>query len=175
MAIVAGRHFVRGADGVWYQVVPGRELRRVANALREIDVGLPTKFRKDLREAAKPMVVAAKAAARAIPVTNPDRRALRRKIARGVAIQAATGRSARVRIVTKMPDVKEAIIPRGMDSSKGFRHPVFGRDQWVTQKPQTASRWFMDAMQNGQPEALARIKATVDEAAAYVASRGGRI
>lgn len=163
------------------RVVPGDELTRTANALRRIDKKLPTQFRRDLKKAAKPMVKEAKANAKKIPTgggaRGKRRKILRRQIAAGVSVQAAVGKNARMRIITKMPDVSQAIIPRGMDNpAKGFRHPVFGRrDEWVIQKSGATNRWFMDAMQEGRAETEANIKRTLDEAARTVADAGGRI
>jgi hypothetical protein len=161
----------KGGGGQEFDVIPGKEFKRVADALRVVDTTLPAKFRKELKAAAKPLVAAAKANAKNIQVKTPDQRALRRKVAAGVAVQVSTGRTARIRIVTKMTEPSMAVIPRGLESSKGWRHPVFGHDIWVTQKPE--QHWFMTAMQEGKSETMERIRKVIEEAAKFIASHGG--
>lgn len=161
--------------GVMVNVYFGPELKAVANALRTVDAGLPAKFRADLIKDAKPLVNKAKAAARAIPVRAKDEKNLRRVIARGIKVQASTTRKPRVRIVTSMPDVSQAIIPRGLDAPKGFRHPVFGSDTWVNQTAMVPNPWFFNAMKDGQKEVTASIIATVKEALEFIAANGIKI
>lgn len=165
----------RNTATVNVKVVPGKELKVIADKLREIDKKLPNKFRKDLKAAAKPLMMKAKENAKKIPVKKPDKRRLRRKIATGVAIQVSVGKRARIRIVTRMPDTGTAIIPRGLSTDKGFRHPVFGdKTKWVVQRAAGSGNWFMDAMQDGNADAQARIKATLEEAKREIANSGIR-
>ncbi|MYV58043.1 hypothetical protein [Streptomyces sp. SID3212] len=166
----------RNTTSINVRVLPGSEIKKISDQLREIDRTLPAKFRKDLKAAAKPLVVQAKAAAKEIPITRPDRRRLRKKIATGIALQVSTGKRARIRVVTRMPDSKTAIIPRGLGSPAGFRHPVFGdANQWVVQHAANpANNWFMNSMQNGHADAEARIKETLREARRDIVRAGRR-
>lgn len=162
-------------QGVAITVVFGPELKAIASALRTVDNGLPSKLRADLKRDAKPLVNRAKAAARAIPVRIGDEKNLRRVIARGIKVQASTTKRAQVRIVTSMPDASEAIIPRGLDSPKGFRHPVFGTNVWVTQTAMVPNQWFFNAMKDGQKEVNESVTKTIKEALEFIAAHGIKI
>lgn len=166
------------------RVVSGPEIQRTAERLRQVDKKLPTRLRKELRKAAQPAVQAAKAEARSLPSRgvkggtsrHPHRRnQLRRRLARSVRVQAATGgrRGAGLRIVTAMPTASEALLPRGFDSgSKGFRHPVFGnRDVWVRQP---GASWFRQPIGRQSHEVRARVARVIDETAQWIAQAGGR-
>jgi len=151
---------------------PGREVAKIAKALRAIDKKLPAQLRKDIRAAATPIVAKAKANARSLPVRSTDANKIRAAVARGVGVQVKTGKNARIRIVTRMPEKSEAIIPRGFDSPKGFRHPVFGNsDIWVSQIPEK-SDWFFNAVKSEAPFAIAEVKLVLRNAAKYVAKNG---
>jgi hypothetical protein len=162
-------------NGVSVTVTFGPELRSIANAMRTIDATLPTKLRAQLRKDAKPLVNKAKAAARAIPVHQGDKKNLRRTIAKGIRVQASTGKRAQVRVVTSMPDASEAIIPRGLDSPKGWRHPVFGSDTWVNQTAMEPNHWFFTAMQEGREAVDVGITKTIKEALELIAANGIKI
>lgn len=152
-----------------------RNIDEVIKALRRMDASLPGELRKDLKTAARPLVAKAKMNAKTIPVRRPDRRRLRKTIAAGVGVQASLSNRAAVRIILKMPDSARAVIPRGLDSPRGFRHPLFGnRNKWYTQTSATPGyRWFMSAMQDAGPETRDRIVATLNEARDRVIQRGG--
>lgn len=165
----------RGPGGTSVTVVFGPELKAIASAMRTIDNGLPSKLRATLKRDAKPLVNKAKAAARAIPVDAGDEKNLRRNIARGIKVQASTGKRAQVRIVTSMPDATQAIIPRGLDDPRGFRHPVFGSTTWVVQTATSPNHWFFNAMEGGQAEVNASVTATIKEALEFIAAHGIKI
>ncbi|WP_157874408.1 hypothetical protein [Streptomyces sp. AcH 505] len=76
-----------------------------------------------------------------------------------------------------MPDSKTAIIPRGLASPAGFRHPVFAnRDRWVVQRSSNpANNWFLESMQQAAPEVRERIETTMREAADRVRDAGGNV
>jgi len=165
------------------RVVTGPEIQRIAERLRQVDKKLPARLRKELRKAAQPAVQAAKREARSLPSRgvkggtsrHPHRRnQLRRKLARGVRVQASTGgrRGAGLRIVTAMPTASEALLPRGFDSPEGFRHPVFGnRDVWVRQD---GASWFRQPIGRQSHEVRARVARVIDETAQWIAQAGGR-
>ncbi|UBU11601.1 hypothetical protein [Nonomuraea gerenzanensis] len=142
----------------------GREWKDVNRRLRHAgEKDLARELRKAVREAAKPGRNAAKLAARAIPVKGPRSTGLRRRMARGVGIQAD---ARRVRIVTRMPSGLE-MLPRGFDTAKGWRHPVFGnRERWVTQP---GHPWFRQTIAKTAPKAREEMKQAMDRVAARIA------
>ncbi|MGI5288027.1 hypothetical protein ACQEVF_32445 [Nonomuraea polychroma] len=141
----------------------GQEWRELNRRLRHAgEKGLTRELRKAVREAAKPGRDAAKLAARAIPAKGPRSRGLRRRMARGVGIQA-TG--TRVRIVTRMPAGME-MLPRGFDTEKGWRKPLFGdRERWFQQP---GHPWFRSTIAKTAPKAREEMKAAMDRVAAQI-------
>lgn len=150
----------------------GSEFRRTADALRLVDQRLPAKLRKDLANAVKPAVADAKAHARAIPVGGGGHSGLRRRVARGVKIQARTARSPVLRVVASMTDPEQANLPRYLDDpARGWRHPVFGnRHEWVSQH--TGSPWFRDVLASHRPEMERAVRQVLDDAAETIAAAG---
>jgi len=64
-------------------------------------------------------------------------------------------------------------MPRGFNSPRGFRHPVFGdREHWVVQRPMK-SGWFLDPMQKNRQYVKDGITKVLDGAAQKVADAGG--
>lgn len=156
-------------------VIAGPEFRRVADALRVIDRTLPRKLRKDLRDAVKPLVQEAKAKVRAMPVAgHSGHTGLRRRVARGVSVRVGVGRNAHIRVVTRMSNPNEAIIPRGLDDPvRGWTHPTFGHAPIVRQH--AAGHWFVDTFKGGRDEMRDSIHRVLEDAAHFVASQGGHV
>ncbi|MFJ9848572.1 hypothetical protein [Streptomyces sp. NPDC101150] len=160
------------AEGEHIRLVVGEEFRRVVMALREMDASLPKELRKELRQAARPLAQRAKDRVRSIPTRGRGHTGLRARVARGVGIRAAVGRNPAVKITTSMTNPDEAAIPRGLDSPRGWRHPVFGnRNKWVSQH--TYGPWFMETMREGGDDIKRDVKQVMDEAANRVARAGG--
>lgn len=67
---------------------------------------------------------------------------------------------------TKMP-AGQRYLPRGMDSPKGWRHPVFGTDAWVTQKASPPG-WFRTVAKKHKKRARAAIEQSVRDYAARI-------
>ena len=109
-------------------------------------------------------------------IERADKRggSLRQAVARSLRIVARdTGYKVGVRIKTegsRLPD-DQRYIPRGLDSVKGWRHPVFGTDEWVTQYGNPPG-WFMTTAAAHQPMAERRMKAVV---AKYVNALAARL
>ncbi|WP_157251036.1 hypothetical protein [Nonomuraea typhae] len=141
----------------------GREWKEVNRRLRLAgEKGLQKELRKAVREAARPGRDAAKIAARTIPAKGPRSRGLRRRIARGVGIQAD---ARRVRIVTRMPAGME-MLPRGFDTPKGWRHPVYGnRERWVQQP---GHPWFRSTIAKTAPQAREEMRAAMERVAEQI-------
>lgn len=156
---------------VW--VVSGPEFVRVANQLREINARLPTEFRKRMRNVARPAVADVKARVRALqlPGGPAGSTGIRRRVARGVTIKASVTGNASLRVATSMADPSEAVIPRGMDTPRGWRHPVFGNtNNWVQQP---GSSWFREPLSGYQDEFERGLTQALEWAAETVADAGG--
>jgi hypothetical protein len=158
-------------DGVNVWVEAGPEFTRVANALRDMDTKAPSRFRAALKKAATPIVQDVRAAALALPARKGKHTGLRTRLAKGVGVQAGVGKSARMRIVTKMPAGEEA-LPRGEDSgAQGWRHPVFGNtDNWVNQ---AGGSWFRETIADDQDFLEERVNQVLQDARDQIAAAGG--
>lgn len=121
-------------------VPTGRDLKDIAKGLRGADnKEIRKQFSRQLREAAKPMVPAVRRSIKAIPSKTGNRKGLRARMSKAVKLEVKTsGRQAQVSLRVdgrKMPN-KEGSLPAYMDGRKSpWRHPVFGQDQWVAQRP----------------------------------------
>ena len=173
---------------VMLRVMPGDELKQVADALRRIDATLPAKLRRRLRREVSSTVKDVKRHVRTIPVARKSTRnmGLRRRIARGVSVQVATGGRTgftRMRIVTTMPSKEQAMLPRGLDvlvrPHKGWRHPVFARpyfearamgkkNRWVRQGA-PSSGWFREEISDHRDEIADGLAKVLEEARDIVA------
>lgn len=157
---------------VHWRVEAGREFQEVAARLRAIDARLPTQLRKEMRDAVKPYVQRVKAEVRALPTpANAGRTGLRRRVARGVGVRASVTRRSGLRVVTRMANPDEAVIPRGLDSGvKGWRHPVFGnRNNWVRQP---GFSWFREPLADSRPSIERALTEVLEDARDFVARAG---
>lgn len=154
-------------------IVAGPEFTRVANALRDVDSRLPTEFRKKLKDIAKPAVADVKSRVRALnlPGGPAGSTGLRRRVARGVSTRVGVGRNASLRITTSMERPNESVIPRGMDTPRGWRHPVFGNsDNWVAQP---GLSWFREPLSSYQDDFERGLTDALQWAAETIADAGG--
>lgn len=100
-------------------------------------------------------------------IERADKRAgsLRAAVARSLRIVVKdTGYKVGVRIRTegsRLPS-DQRYLPRGLDSAKGWRHPVFGTGEWVTQYGNPPG-WFMTNARASRPLAERRLKAVVQK------------
>jgi ribosomal protein L16/L10AE len=110
--------------------------RLVAEALRRAARDLPVEIQKAMRDTAGPLIEAARQRARA---TLPRHGGLNEVVAasRFQTRPVRRGGEVGVRIQTADHD-------RRLDSQGRVRHPVYGRDRWVTQRVQPG--WFTAAM-----------------------------
>ena len=67
----------------------------------------------------------------------------------------------------------QTYLPRGLDSDKGWRHPVFGGTGWVTQYG-NPSGWFRSTAKAHHPMAVRRINGVLDKFARDLAARANR-
>ncbi len=148
--------------------IDGRgEFSDVARALGQADRSLPLRFRKSIEREAK--VLKKEAAAKALTERSAGgkpyagkgiRGGLRRAVAQGIDI---TKTEDGVIITTSVPGgPSQAPIPRGLDTVRGWRHPVFGKkNTWVTQ--QGYFSWFTETMENANDRLVAQFERDLDE------------
>lgn len=158
-------------EGLEFSVSGSAELDEIVRELGEVAKRLPSQFLKVLREEAQKLADEAARKALAIRAKGEEgSTGLRAEVAKGVSVKLM-GRAG-VRIQTKMPEESEAIIPRGFDTRRGWRHPVFGRrNQWVRQ-PGSETSWFMDTMQDGNEPITERLHDLLESAARDIADQG---
>ncbi|MCM1972332.1 hypothetical protein [Streptomyces sp. G1] len=122
------------------EVRGGEELARISRALRQMDnPEVVKRFRKELREAAKPLVPEVRASIQAIP-SRTGKGVLRAEMSKATRIEVRTGgRDANVSIRVdgrKMPSQKRSLQAYMEGTKRPWRHPVFGnREVWVKQDP----------------------------------------
>jgi hypothetical protein len=122
------------------EVRGGGELVRINRALRAMDNPEVTRrFRRELREAARPLVPQVRASIQAIP-SRTGNGSLRAEMAKATRIEVRTAaRDANVSIRVdgrKMPTGRRSLQAYMEGTKKPWRHPVFGnREVWVRQEP----------------------------------------
>jgi len=99
---------------------------------------------------------------------NPHSTGLRLAIAAGVKVKVMTGARAGVTIAAssaQMPTGKESLVRAweiGAGSASGWRHPVFGKNVWVTQK---GHPYFAKTIYDQKEQVRAAVEAAMVEAA----------
>jgi hypothetical protein len=128
------------ATGGSLQLRSGRDLARITRELRQMDSPeVLTRFRKELRTAAKPLVPAIRASIRQISSSRPYSTAgLRGQMSKATTLQVKTaGKQASVvlRVDGRKMPLNAGSLPAYMEGSKPrWRHPVYGnRNNWVQQ------------------------------------------
>lgn len=152
-----------------FEVLGEREFTEVGKALTAANRQLPRDFKNSVNEVARGLRDQARYQALQKFTARKGHTGLRRKVAQGVKlVQIEDG----VRVITTMPDEAQAIIPRGLDGVKGWRHPVFGhRDRWVRQHQGTDS-WFLETMRSGHEPLRNRLVRNINDAADDIADAG---
>lgn len=118
---------VAGRDAVTVRADTA-SFKRLFDKSSQVDKRLKTELRKRIRQAGGEVAAAVKSEVGSGP--------LRSAIAAGVQVKVMTGVRAGVTIVassSQMPAGKESLT-RAWESSKGWRHPVFGTEAWVHQQ-----------------------------------------
>lgn len=118
----------------------GDDLRRISRELNRMgEAEIKKRFRKELRGVAQPFVPLVRNSIKSIPSKRPySADGLRGRLSKATRVEVRTvGRDAGVAIRVdgrKMPSKMKA-LPKGMEGTKRWRHPVFGnREVWVTQQ-----------------------------------------
>lgn len=123
------------------RVAGAHKLREVSRKLK--DTGrrdLRRRMNRGIREAVNPTVAKVKQAIRDVPAKDPAG-ALRRDIAAAVVVSVRQD-GVRIRVNDTRLGDKRA-LPRLLNRAR-FRHRVFGRDVWVTQRGRP---WFEPTIQ----------------------------
>ncbi|MBL7489017.1 hypothetical protein I6A60_01950 [Frankia sp. AgB1.9] len=135
-------------SGVALGVQP-ENLEALVQALKDREDGkeLRKQLLKSLREAVKPAVADAKSGAMMIPARGTAKPALRAGIAKKIRAEVkASGRWTGIRIkARKTPNLRSfPNAPKRTQRAQGWKHKVFGRDEWVIQRGKPD--WFDAAM-----------------------------
>lgn len=133
---------------VW--VVAGPEWKATAAKLGVVENQLPRWIQDEADDSITPLLAQLRSAVQTVDVQGgpAGRTGLRRRVAAGVGMRrgVSTKDTAYFRIFTSMAKAAESPIPRGLDSMKGWRHPLFGnKDHWFTSRP-TRPGWFTDTI-----------------------------
>ena len=155
------------------RIDPG-SLRKLVQASRTWDRVTRAEMRKGLRIAASGGAEAAKSEVRGSPPAGRLRagrsRGLRSGLAKGVKVSIQSGRESKGGAVTgegvrvtvngsALPPDQQAMVKAYM--AKQWRHPVFGRKVWVTQK---GKNWFYNPLYRGRAEYQAAIVRAIEAA-----------
>ena len=145
----------------------GRDLTRIVRELRAMDdKEVLKRFRKELRQAAKPLVPAVRASIRQIPSKRPYRAdGLRGQMSRATGLQIkTTGKQASAVIRVdgrKMPNRAKAVQSYMEGVKPRWRHPVYGRRTvWVQQEPHP---YFYKVMRTAGPRARLAVNRVMDQ------------
>ncbi|MER7596282.1 hypothetical protein [Streptomyces hydrogenans] len=138
----------------------------MAAELRVVENQLPDWLEAEMDDAIDPVVRRVKAAALRVDVQGgpAGHTGLRGRVASGVGVRkgVSTKGSAYFRIFSEMNTNPERPIPRGMDTEKGWRHPLFGnRDFWFQSRP-VRSGWFTDTIGDSGDDIEARLARALD-------------
>lgn len=153
-------------------IIAGPEFEATARATAKEDHTLSLKLRDRLRNEVDPLVDKAKNNVRTLRVRgHAGTTGLRQRVAAGVFVRVNPGIG--VRVMTSMPQNDEAIIPRGLDRTSGWRHPVFGnREVWVRQFASKPG-WFTDTLGDGRIPIERGLTDELEMAAHNIAVAGG--
>lgn len=151
---------------VW--VVVGPEWKVAAADLRVVENRLPEWIEDQVDDAIDPLVARAKSAVMSVDVQGgpAGHTGLRARVAAGVGVRKgiSTKSTAYFRIFTEMADQSQAPIPRGLDSPKGWRHPLFGNKKYWFQSRPTRPGWFTDTISDGADSVERAIADALDRA-----------
>ena len=156
------------------------DFRLLARAMRQEADGkrLRRDMVRNLRVAVTPAVNEVRAAVRALPSQSGPRdgAALRQTVAQKVRPEVRlTGRSPGVAIKAKKRGMPRgfANAPKRLNSTRGWRHPVFKTGAWVHQVV-TRPGWFDQTLKRRRTRYRVAVTGAVEQMARRIASRGNR-
>lgn len=158
-----------------FDVNDNGQFARCEKALREINRSIPRESWQKINQHTRAAMKEASAKVMQQPALKGKHTGLRRRVARGIGLERfRDGEWQHWVVTTSMPEEDEAIIPRGLDTRRGWRHPIFGKrdEPWVAQYGKFS--WFADSMDEIGKEVTPAIENILEEAANTVdnASRG---
>lgn len=143
----------------------------IRKSLTRLDAEVPAVMQADIDAELAVNIEAARSTLRDMPTHGDKSTGLRDRIAEGVTeIPQPVVTDHPMGLVNTFVDrPNEISIPRGIESIKGWRHPVFGRrtDKWMDQAPQY--HWFTAPMEAAEAGLITRFTKTLDLAAEGVA------
>lgn len=147
--------------------------KSTAAALRVVEDRLPSWLAEEMEDEARPVLEKVRTAAERTEVRGGPTRhtGLRSRVAAGVGFRTSVGSTPYLRFTTSMADPSEASIPRGLDQTQGWRHPLYGdKRHWFQSVPERPG-WFTDTIADSRDEferaledALERAAETIDRA-----------
>ncbi|MFE7797059.1 hypothetical protein [Nocardia sp. NPDC057440] len=165
-----------------FEISGDRAFLEVAKAFTRIDRSIPRDALKAIKDEARLLSKEASAKALAEPALGTKHTGLRKRVAKGVKVQSLANGSATdfegaptegnsgwqgYRIATSMPEEDEAIIPRGFDHRRGWRHPLFGnKKKWY--RNYGAFSWFLETMQKSKSDLDPKMEKILEDAADHV-------
>jgi hypothetical protein len=157
------------ANSTWAKIeVDTKTLRLLVSALKRESDGkeLVKDLVRNLRTVAEPAAAAAKASILSMESHHESMPGLRASIARATKVSVrTTGKRAGVAIRTSKLGMPRGFrnAPKRLNSKKGWRHPVFGQDRWVSQVGKPG--WFDDTIAAFKPAAHEAAKRALVEMA----------
>lgn len=154
--------------GLGFNVISGPEWERVIAALGRANDVLPSDLRDAIEDDAEALADVARGRVLGLPTPRQaGHTGLRKKVAAGVHVERqGTGG---VRIQTSMPTKSEGRIPRGLDSPKGWRHPLFGdKNHWFSNP---GYDWFISTFSNSEDLIESHLHNVLERAAEDIADK----
>jgi hypothetical protein len=148
----------------------GGKTTRIIAAISAVDKGMVKQLRAEIDTEARSLAKEAQAHLQTMETKGKGSTGLRKRIAAGVIVNRAPGPANRAAVVinTSVAHVNEAPIPLGIETFKGWRHPVFGdREVWRPTRPRF--QWFTLTMQSAEGPLTERFSETLDAAAEDIA------
>lgn len=139
------------ADGIEFDI-DAPDFRRLIQQVREVEPRLATALRRELRRSGDSIIARQRAELGSGDVRSQIAAGLRTRVTAGTTRQS-------VSIVTNGPRVGGASLAKVFER-RTFRHPVFGRDEWVEQ---AGHPYFNQPVKEGFDDMRERLADTVDD------------
>lgn len=151
-------------------VSDGGKSQRIAAALDATNASMLRQLRTEIEAVAQEKATETQAHLQGMPTTHSEHTGLRERIAAGVKVNNLLNNKKVTGVVinTVVEETAEAPIPLGIETIRGWRHPVFGHaDRWVQQTPRF--EWFSALMAPAEGELTDRFTGVLDTAAQEIA------
>jgi len=143
------------------------DFRRLFARSSLVDKKLKTALRRNIRAAAGRAAQAAREQVQQPAETesaHPHHTGLRDRIAAGISVKVMTGARAGVTIVASSKAMRpgEESLVKAWEKERGWRHPVFGKAVWASQRGRP---YFVRTISERQPAVRAAVEEAMREAA----------